>query len=133
MVLLASRFQPGDEIEHDGNLVDAHPGGRLVEHEDFRLERHHHRDFELALVAVRKRGGALMALAGQRDPLQIEQRPLDQIDAQHPRPRHFIVHARRRLHREPDVFEHAQGREKIGELERAADAGARALGARCAA
>ena len=42
-----------DQVEHDRHLVDAHAGGRLVEHEDLRLERDHQRDFELALVAMR--------------------------------------------------------------------------------
>ena len=56
-------LQPRDQVEHDRNLVDAHAGGRLVEHVDLRLERHHHRDLELALVAVRQRGGLRVALA----------------------------------------------------------------------
>ena len=50
-------LQPRDQIEHDGDFVDAHAGGRFVEHEDIGLQRHHQRDFELALIAVRKRGG----------------------------------------------------------------------------
>ena len=64
MVLVVVALQFGDEIEHDGHLVDAHAGRRLVEHQDVRLQRHHHRDFELALVAVRqrrdRRGGAVL-------------------------------------------------------------------------
>ena len=56
MVLLASLLELRDQVEHHRHLVDAHAGGRLVEHEDLRLERHQQRDFELALVAVRQRG-----------------------------------------------------------------------------
>jgi hypothetical protein len=42
----------GDQVEHDRGLVDAHAGGRLVEHVDHRIERDQHGNLQLALVAV---------------------------------------------------------------------------------
>ena len=57
MVLVASLLELRDQVEHHRHLVDAHAGGGLVEHEDLGLERHQQRDLELALVAVRQRGG----------------------------------------------------------------------------
>ena len=120
-------LQPRDQVEHDRNLVDAHAGGRLVEHEDAGLERHHHRHFELALVAVRQRGGALVALRFEADALQRGIGAFDQRAAQRPRPRELVMDARRRLGREPHVLEHAERGEEIGELERAPEAEPRAL------
>ena len=55
MILARVLLELRDQIEHDRHLVDAHSGGRLVEHEDLRLERDHQRDLELALVAMRQR------------------------------------------------------------------------------
>ena len=63
-------LEPRDEIEHHRNLVDAHAGRRLVEHENRRLERHHHRDFELALIAMRQRGRERVAPAEQADRIE---------------------------------------------------------------
>ena len=114
-----------------GNLVDAHAGGRLVEHEDFRLQRHHHRDLELALVAVRERGGALHRAARSGRPRSsTASARVDQIAARHPRPRHLVMHAGARLDREPDVLDHAQAGKEVGQLERAADARAARAAAR---
>jgi hypothetical protein len=120
-------LQPRDQVEHDRNLVDAHAGGRLAEHEDAGLERHHHRHFELALVAVRQRGGALVALCVESDALQRRVGALDQRAAQRPWPSEFVMDARRRLGREPYVLEHAERGEEIGELEGAPEAEPRAL------
>src|SRR3954464_5075907 len=60
--LVALRLYLADEIEDHRYLVDAHACRRLIEHEYFRLEREQHRDLELALVAVRQRGGDGIAL-----------------------------------------------------------------------
>ena len=59
MVSVASRLQLADQVQHHRHLVDAHAGGRLVEHEDLRLQRHQQRHFQLALVAVRQAGHQL--------------------------------------------------------------------------
>ncbi len=48
-------LQRADQVEDHRHLVDAHAGGRLVEHVDLRVQRHQQRHFELALVAVRQR------------------------------------------------------------------------------
>ena len=52
-------LQAMDQVEDHRHVGGAHAGGRLVEHEDARLERHQHRHLELPLVAVRQaaRGG----------------------------------------------------------------------------
>jgi hypothetical protein len=55
MVLVLSGLEFGDQVEHHRRLVDAHAGGRLVEHVDLRLHRHQERNFQLALVAVGSR------------------------------------------------------------------------------
>ena len=120
-------FEPRDEVEHDGNLVDAHARGRLVEHQDVGLERHHHRDLELALVAMRKRGGALRRAAGEADARERRSAPVDEIAPRHPRLRQLVMHARLGLRREAHVFDHAEIGEQIGELKRAPDAEPRAL------
>ena len=52
-----------NEVEHHGHFIDAHAGGRLVEHENLRLQRHHQRDLEFALVAM---GSALRAVGNFR-------------------------------------------------------------------
>ena len=120
MVLPASRFSSRDEVEHDGDFVDAHAGGRLVEHQDVRLQRHHHRDFELALVAVRQRGDGRGGAPGKPDPRQRRLRRRDDIAARAPGPRHLIMHAGARLTGQPHVLEHAEPRKQVCELKRAA-------------
>ena len=81
--MVLSLFEARDEVEHHRNLVDAHAGGRLVEHEDVGLERHHHRHFELALIAVRQRGGALRRAAARgRRAASAASARVDQIAAQ---------------------------------------------------
>jgi hypothetical protein len=52
--LVAAFLDGSDDGQHGRHLVDAHAGGRLVEHEDVGLERQQDRDLELALVAVRR-------------------------------------------------------------------------------
>ena len=44
-----------DQVEDRRDFVEAHAGGRLVEHQDARLERQQDRHFELALIAMRQR------------------------------------------------------------------------------
>ena len=60
-LVLAARLERPDQVEDDRHLVDAHAGGRLVEHVDVGVERHQQSHFELALVAVRKLGGVDVA------------------------------------------------------------------------
>ena len=76
MVLVCVALQVGDQIEHDGHFVDAHAGGRLVEHQDVGLQRHHHRDFELALIAMRQRGDRRAGAGGKADARQRRLAPL---------------------------------------------------------
>src|SRR4051812_23952578 len=52
---VAPRLDLLDQVQDRRHLVDAHPGGRLVEHEHLGLQRHQERNLELALVAVRQR------------------------------------------------------------------------------
>src|SRR6185295_7067170 len=125
--LVAARLDVADEIEDHRHFVDAHAGGRLVEHEHFGLEREQDRHLELALVAVRQRGSRDLRLAGERDALEIAARPLDQLDVRAPRRQQVLAGAGARLHREAHVLQHAQAREQVGELEGAADAAPGAL------
>ena len=101
-----------DQVEHDRHLVDAHAGGRLVEHEDLRLERHHQRDLELALVAMRQRGRGDVARGrrARRWSRMASARAI-RSRAAHPGPQHVVMHAAPRLHREADVLDDAQVRE----------------------
>ena len=62
---VASRLQRADQVQDHRHLVDAHAGGRLVEHVDLGVQRHQQRHLELALVAVRQAAAAASALVGQ--------------------------------------------------------------------
>src|SRR5271166_3820799 len=120
-------LQPCDEVEHHRNLVDAHARGRLVEHVDLRLERHHHRDLELALVAVWQRRRQRVALAGEPDRFEHRVGPPHEFHAGSPRPAHVVVDAGMGLNGEPHVFGDAEARKEIGELKRAPEPEPRAL------
>ena len=103
--MVASFFELRDEVEHDRNLVDAHARGRLVEHQNVGLERHHHRDFEFALVAMRQRGGALAPRGGEADARERASARSIEIAARQPRPHQVVMDAGLRLGREADVLE----------------------------
>ena len=109
--MLVSCLSLRDQVEHHGHLIDAHAGGRLVEHEDLWLERHHQRDFELALVAMRQRGRRHAAPAAERDAVEDGVGARDQVAARHPRPQHVVMHAACGLHREADILFDAEIRE----------------------
>jgi hypothetical protein len=121
------RLQPADQVEDDGRLGRVHAGRGLVEHEHLRLQRHQHRDLQLALVAVRQVGHELVLLVLQRDGGQdavgaLHQRLVVAPDA--PQVEAPAVGAvTRRLHGQPHVLQHGEAREQVGELEGAADAG----------
>jgi hypothetical protein len=70
-----------DEFEHGRHLVDAHAGGRLVEHEHLRLHGDQKRHLELALVAMRQRLRGDVALVRETHPFQDALRLLDQVAA----------------------------------------------------
>ena len=53
--LAGLRLQSADQVEDHRHFIDAHAGGRFVEHVDLRVERHQQADLQLALVAVRQR------------------------------------------------------------------------------
>src|SRR5438874_4127229 len=128
--LVALRLDVADEIEDHRHLVDAHAGGRLVEHEHLGLEREQDRHLELALIAVRQRCGRDVALLGERDAVEIVLGPLDQLDVRAPGGEQALAGIGARLHRKAHVLQHREARKQIGQLEGAADA---ALGAlRCA-
>ena len=130
MILRRVLLELRDQVEHDRHLVDAHSGGRLVEHEDLRLERDHQRDLELALVAMRQRRRSAVAPMRERDALEHRVRARDQIGVPHPWPQHVVVHAGSGLHGEAHVLGDRKARKQIGELERAAEPGSRARGRR---
>ena len=130
MILRGVLLELRDQIEHDRHLVDAHSGGRLVEHEDLRLERDHQRDLELALVAMRQRRRSAVAPMRERDALEHRVRARDQVGALHPRPQHVVVHAGSGLHGEAHVLGDRKARKQIGELECAAEPGSRTRGRR---
>ena len=115
-------LQPADQVEHDRHLVDAHPGGRLVEHEDLGLQRHHQRDFELALVAMRERRCGDAAAAAEGDLIEDRIGPRDQVAPRHPRTEQVVMGAALRLDGEAHILFHAEIRKQIGELERAPEA-----------
>ena len=124
MIFARVALQRGDQVEQDRHLVHAHAGGRLVEHEDRRLERDHQRDFQLALIAVRQRGRRNVAPVAERDALEHGVGARDQLAVAHPRAQHVVMHARGRLDRETHVLHHREAGKQIGQLKRAADAGA---------
>src|SRR5258706_7298530 len=82
--LVALRLDVADEVEDHRYLVDAHAGGRLIEHEHLRLERERDRDLELALVAVRERRGDGIALGRERHTLEVLLGASDQLDVRAP-------------------------------------------------
>ena len=125
--LVALALELADQLEDHRHVGGAHAGGRLVEHVDARLERHQHRDLELALVAVRQAARRGVLAAGQAH-------PLDQLvgaparcpgDRATPRTGSSPSLAPR-LHREAHVLEHAQAGEELRQLEGAAEAAVRA-------
>jgi hypothetical protein len=77
---------------------------------------------------VGQRGRRHVAPAAERDLVENGVGAGDQVVARHPRPQHVVMHAVRGLHGEADIFFHAQIGKQIGELERAAEAGAGAQG-----
>ena len=127
MILLASLLEPRDQVEHHRHLVDAHAGGRLVEHEDLRLERDHHA--RLRACAGRRATARCAAIARACRPSATRSRMASARSirscAAYPRPQHVVMHAGARLApragRSPATV---RLRKQIGELERAADAGA---------
>ena len=125
--LVAARLQPADQFEDDRHFVDAHARSRFVEHQYLRLQRHQDRDFELAFVAVRQLGRDIVAPAGQADFFEITVGLLDQVASAAPHGEHVEARAVPALHRQPHVLGDRQAGKQIGELERAADAFARAL------
>src|SRR6267142_2052543 len=124
--LVALRLDVADQVEDHRHLVDAHAGGRLVEHEHLGLEREQDRHLELALVAVRKGGGDHVALRGERDALEVVLCLVDEFDVRVPHGEQALAGIGSRLYGEAHVLEHRKARKEIGELEGAADAALRA-------
>jgi hypothetical protein len=121
---VACAFDRLNEIEDNRDLVDAHAGRRLVEHEDFRPQCQHDCDFELALVAVRERACGGVRLRRQ---IHLPQQVVglrDQIAVLVPQAQEVEADARPALHRDPHVLVHAEIGKQIGQLEGAADAAA---------
>ena len=119
-----------DEVEHRRHLVDAHAGGRLVEHEDLRLHGDQNRDFELALVAMRKGLRRDVALVGERARVrrtlsalldQIAVGVFHTLNSDQPAPARLCT-ARRTFSSAREL------RKQIGELESAAQPAPRARG-----
>ena len=105
----ARRLQLLDEVEHDGDFVDAHAGGGFVEQEHVGLQREQDGDFEFALVAVVEGGGAGSGAGGQVDAVEAGVGAIGEFAAGRPaecsiaRPSPAL-----RLHGEADVFQHGQ-------------------------
>src|SRR5262249_4834130 len=97
-------------------------GGRLVEHEDLRLEREQDADLELPLVAVRKLGGERRAAPGERDALEVALGALGELDMRAPHRDEIEAEARARLPREAHIAENGEIGKEIGELEGATHA-----------
>ena len=100
-------------------LGDREPGGRLVEQQQPRLGGQRHRDLELALLAVRQVGHAVVRPSFEADALEHLGARLDPASSsavasalqnrQRSRPR--VCAARR------DVLEHGQADEQVRDLE----------------
>ena len=110
--LVAARLEPLDQVEDHRHVVDRHAGRRLVEHEHVRLQRHHDRHLELALVAVRQGHGrqcracpCRLAAAMKRSAASIQSRRLIQRDDD------VAAAAGARLHGKPHVLVHREVRE----------------------
>ena len=118
-----------DEFEHRRHLVDAHAGGRLVEHEDLRLHGDQKRDFELALVAVRQGFRRdVWRLSASRTRSRIVLGLLDQIAPGVPHLNSDPARVGAALHGEAHVFERGELRKQVGELEGAPEPALRARG-----
>ena len=130
MVLSPALLDVVDEVEHRRHLVDAHAGGRLVEHEDLRLQRHQKRDFELALVAMRKGFRRDVALVGKPHPFQDALGLLDQVASGVPHLEERPARVGAALHGKAHVFQRGELRKQVGELEGAPQPAPRARGRR---
>jgi hypothetical protein len=115
-----SAFSFGDQVEDHRRLVDAHAGGRLVEHVEPGIERDQQRHLQLALVAVRQRGraGRLIGSAG----------PVPEAMLGHSVSSIWLSAWRTGrspgapgLDDEPHIFAHGERWKQVGQLERPAD------------
>ncbi len=86
------------------------------------LQRHHHRDFELALVAMRQRRGERVAAVEQADRIEHGIGARDEIGVRAPGPPHVVVNAGLGLGREAHVFSTVRLGKQVGELEGAPEA-----------
>src|SRR5205814_2312546 len=116
-----------DQVENDRHLVDRHARGRLIEHEDMRLQRHHQGDLELALVAVRQGCGAEVTLVCKRNlfkELLGAVHPVDMAAAAAPQIGGGLALG---LDGETDVFDDGQVGKQVGDLKGASDSATSAL------
>src|SRR6185437_10595393 len=89
-------------------------------------EREQDRDFEFALIAVRQRRRRRRRARRQLHTLKTCHRPVAQVMVTRRHREKIEGRAEPSLKRQPDVFQHGQIREQVGQLKRPADA---ALGA----
>ena len=113
-----------DEIEDDGHLVHAHPGGRFVEHEDVRFQRKQDRNLQLALIAVAEHGGGQPRALGQAHALQAGDGARGQLGTVGGEAEQMQADPGSGLHREADILQHREIGKEIRELEGTAKAAA---------
>ncbi len=112
-------FSVPRNCDHALRFVDAHAGHRLVEQQQTRRGGEHHRDFELALLAVRKVRGQHVGAVTEADFVQDRARRDLQRRVLARRTPEAKAVAGVRLHRQRDVVEHAELAVDAGDLERA--------------
>ena len=122
--VLPSRVDRADQLDELRHVLHRHAGHRLVEQDHAGVAGQHHRQLELALVAVREQAGGQRRPSLETDAAERPVRPLDSGSHAVRLPPDPHRPAERRLRREPDVLERRQQREHVRDLERAADPGA---------
>jgi len=124
--LVATPADGGDDVEDGRDLVDAHAGGRLVEHEDVGLERQQDRDLELALVAVRQGRGHGVGALRERHGGEMRARAVGQLAMRRGAAEQVQRLAAPDLNRQAHVLQRGEIGKQVRELEGAAQAKARA-------
>ena len=117
----------GDDLHQFRHLLGRHARRRFVEQQQFGVGGQQNRQFELAFAAVRQHvgGHAAPSRAGRAGPACPARGGCSRLNESARRQKRKLTPSQR-LRRQPDVFQHGQVRENVGDLERAPDALVRA-------
>jgi hypothetical protein len=121
-----------DQVQDHRHLVHAHAGGGFVEHEHLGVQRDQQRHFQLALVAVRQRGGQQRRPCRPGAPVSSTAwaSSIQALRSSHTRHRSMppqpATAGLTRLHRQAHVLAHGEVGEQLRQLEGPAQAAPRA-------